>query len=182
MHAALPPLLPYMRDQDQLVAEAAKFEERMIEETLKEIRADATLMEGFETELQAAHYFTSIIGFTTFQQRAVTHQMLRAAATGDIEKVLRPPPAVSRAAAATAATWPRQSRRCSCRPCRRHRAPSAQPRHGGRRSRRWSCSSSTAWTRTVLYVGTRRPVSGQREMVLCECGQAGCMVSMSHVS
>jgi hypothetical protein len=97
-HACCPhaSLLPYMRDYERLQSEAEKFEACCIEETLIEIRADPTLMMGFETELQAAHYLTSVIGFTTFQQRAVTHQMLRAAATGDIEKVLRPPPAVAK--------------------------------------------------------------------------------------
>lgn len=55
------------------------------------IEADNELMKGFRSghlEL-AVRYQSSIIGFTSFQQRAVTHQLLRAAAVGEEGKRLR---------------------------------------------------------------------------------------------
>ena len=53
------------------------------------MRADPLLMESFACEMDAAVYHSSLVGTTTFQQRAVTHQMLRAAASHTLATCVR---------------------------------------------------------------------------------------------
>jgi hypothetical protein len=53
------------------------------------VRADPSLMESFACEMDAAVYHSSLVGTTTFQQRAVTHQMLRAAASKTLATCVR---------------------------------------------------------------------------------------------
>ena len=53
------------------------------------MRADPLLMESFACEMDAAVYHSSLVGTTTFQQRAVTHQMLRVAASHTLATCVR---------------------------------------------------------------------------------------------
>ena len=95
-HACVPhrDLLPYFTDYKAMKSKGNAYMKLCYETALEAVRADPTLMEGFAREEDAAYYHSSLIGTTTFQQRAVTHQCLRAAAVGEPSRVLRPQPHV----------------------------------------------------------------------------------------
>ena len=93
-HACVPhrKLLKYMTSYQGMKSKGTQYARECYEEALAAVRADPKLMEGFAHEEDAAWYQSSIVGSTTFQQRAVTHQLLRAAAAAEPSRVLRPVP------------------------------------------------------------------------------------------
>jgi hypothetical protein len=82
-------LLPDCNNPEKLKGSAGDYSQQQFEEALKAVRADPSLMEGFEKEEDAAWYQSSLVGTTTFQQKAVTHQMLRAAAADTLDCCVR---------------------------------------------------------------------------------------------
>ena len=85
-------LLQYSTSYTKMKSEGNAYARQCKDDALAAIRADPSLMEDFQDEQLAAWYQSSIIGTTTFQQRAVTHQLLRAAQAGEPSRVLRPQP------------------------------------------------------------------------------------------
>ena len=104
-HACVPKreLLRYMTDYKGMLREGNKYANECYEAALEAVRADATLMEGFAHEEDAAWYHSSIVGTTSFQQRSVTNNILRAGAFGEASRVLRPLPEVCELEAAVEA-------------------------------------------------------------------------------
>ena len=82
-------LLADCNNPEKLKGSAGEYSQQQFEEALKAVRTDPSLMEGFEKEEDAAWYQSSLVGTTTFQQKAVTHQMLRAAAADTLDRCVR---------------------------------------------------------------------------------------------
>jgi hypothetical protein len=81
--------------RDTLSEEATKYQDEQYDLALAAVMKDSMLMEGFTTLKAAAQYMASVIGTTTYQRQAVTHNLLRAASTGDLSRLLRnKPPAL----------------------------------------------------------------------------------------
>jgi hypothetical protein len=108
-HQCLPSwdLLPWACEPARLATEATKFAKMRTAEALEHVLRRPELEAGFATPELAAAYHSSLVGSTTFQQRAVTHALMKAALADTLGKVLRPAswergPAHARSAEATA--------------------------------------------------------------------------------
>ena len=90
-HCVLPhmDLLPYVCDVARLRTKASAYAALRTQAALAAVRADPSLLRMFTEELTAAMFQSSLVGTTTYQQQAVTHQCLRAAAIGRPELLLR---------------------------------------------------------------------------------------------
>jgi hypothetical protein len=107
-HQCLPSwdLLPWACQPARLATEATKFAKVRMADALEHVIRRPELQMGFATPELAAAYHSSLVGSTTFQQRAVTHALMKATLADTLGKALRPAswergPAQARSAQAT---------------------------------------------------------------------------------